>query len=564
MGAEFYVMPGTANAPSAAVLSVLELISAKLDAIEAELKRLGWWSAEPPDLQGEVAAGRLKSWLDAPCFEIWLQCIFLPNARARVAEADMPAGSSVGEMARREYDYHSQVPEAMPLMGLLREFDYLIVAYNNMKEATATAEVRGLAEEVREPGAGRPRPKAVEGMAVDFENALLAKREEMAETLAEVERELPQPAEGGGSAGAAESVERWLATGFLPEVREWLKRGQVPQESHVGEAAEKEWAQRGVLGERGALLGRLREFDARVGEYHALSGRLETESAAGRLAAAWRCIMAEPETVQNPQGATPDAVRRQMLLTLNRVEAELKLTGWWAEVPAAMPVECTRALEYWAGNVDRSLLPVYPLWLQSVFLPGMRARVQAGDFSEVRRMRDDANRALCEERLGPAKFAETRRLYNAMGEVETLLERSWPAARRQHEDASRRRGLSGPRSAAAEKAAAESVRFREDVREAAERALRALEAPLWQGGESEGAGSPLPFENWLRDSWLPEVMARLKDGRLLEERRVSDYAAWECRLSGLTEAAEALLAALEKVDHWSAHANRAAREQWEG
>src|SRR6476619_685121 len=96
---------------NAASDEVLRQLSEKLNAVEAEMRRLGWWSGEPPDLLAEVAAGRLKSYLDAPSFELWLQCVFLPNARSRVAEADLPASSSVGEMARRQYDYHSSVPE---------------------------------------------------------------------------------------------------------------------------------------------------------------------------------------------------------------------------------------------------------------------------------------------------------------------------------------------------------------------------------------------------------------------------------------------------------------------
>ncbi|HOU91081.1 MAG TPA: YqcC family protein [Polyangiaceae bacterium] len=98
----------------------------KLDAIEAELRRLGWWCDDPPDLLAEVRAGALRTYLDAPSFELWLQCVFLPNARA-AAEADaLPSSSQVGLMALRQYDYHSFVPEAQPLLGLLHDFDRII------------------------------------------------------------------------------------------------------------------------------------------------------------------------------------------------------------------------------------------------------------------------------------------------------------------------------------------------------------------------------------------------------------------------------------------------------
>ena len=71
-------------------------------------------------------------------------------------------------------------------------------------------------------------------------------------------------------------------------------------------------------------------------------------------------------------------------------------------------------------------------------------------------------------------------------------------------------------------------------------------------------------EHWLEAVFIPEARSRLKDGRLLEERRVSDYVAWECRHGGQLEAAKELLTQLEKADHWSSHANRAQREMWEG
>lgn len=104
---------------TAAVLS-------KLDEIEAEMKRIGFWSDDPPDLRAEVEAGRVQTYLDAPTFELWLQCVFLPNARKRAEAGDLPADSQVGVMAMRQYDYHSFVQEAQPLLELLYEFDRII------------------------------------------------------------------------------------------------------------------------------------------------------------------------------------------------------------------------------------------------------------------------------------------------------------------------------------------------------------------------------------------------------------------------------------------------------
>src|SRR5262245_62583605 len=100
-----------------------EAVLAKLDAIEAEMKRVGYWCESPPDLQAEIRAGRLRSFIDAPSFELWLQCVFIPNARAAAARNDLPNQSEVGVVAMRQYDYHSHIPEAQNLLKLLSEFD---------------------------------------------------------------------------------------------------------------------------------------------------------------------------------------------------------------------------------------------------------------------------------------------------------------------------------------------------------------------------------------------------------------------------------------------------------
>jgi uncharacterized protein YqcC (DUF446 family) len=98
----------------------------KLDQIEAEMKRIGYWQESPPDLQAKAARGELRSYLDAPSFELWLQTIFLPNARRAVETDTLPADSQIGLMAMRQWDYHSSVPEAHGLMKLLYEFDELV------------------------------------------------------------------------------------------------------------------------------------------------------------------------------------------------------------------------------------------------------------------------------------------------------------------------------------------------------------------------------------------------------------------------------------------------------
>jgi uncharacterized protein YqcC (DUF446 family) len=101
-------------------------VRAQADKIEAEMKRIGFWSDDPPDLQAAVRSGKIISYADAPSFELWLQCIFLPNAREAARTRRFPSESQVGYIAWRQWDYQSSVPEAEPLMKLLDQFDAII------------------------------------------------------------------------------------------------------------------------------------------------------------------------------------------------------------------------------------------------------------------------------------------------------------------------------------------------------------------------------------------------------------------------------------------------------
>ena len=115
--------------PSGTSLTVAEILAAArvtLERIEAEMKRIGFWSENPPLLLEMANRGELRTYLDAPCFEQWLQCVFLVRAHDAVKRDAMPSSSAVAEMARRQYDYHSHVPEAQSLLKLLRAFDLLV------------------------------------------------------------------------------------------------------------------------------------------------------------------------------------------------------------------------------------------------------------------------------------------------------------------------------------------------------------------------------------------------------------------------------------------------------
>jgi uncharacterized protein YqcC (DUF446 family) len=98
-------------------------ILAKLDEVEAEMKSIGFWADNPK----ENVDGKIKNYLDASSFELWLQTVFLPNARVACKTGNFPNQSQVGLMALRQYDYHSSVPKAHRLMNLLSQFDKLFV-----------------------------------------------------------------------------------------------------------------------------------------------------------------------------------------------------------------------------------------------------------------------------------------------------------------------------------------------------------------------------------------------------------------------------------------------------
>lgn len=95
-------------------------VLAILDEIEAELKKIGFWNNNPPNIN-------VGNYLEAPSFELWLQCVFLPSARKAAKIGEYPKNSQVGLMATREYDYHSCVEEALNLVSLLNKFDGLAI-----------------------------------------------------------------------------------------------------------------------------------------------------------------------------------------------------------------------------------------------------------------------------------------------------------------------------------------------------------------------------------------------------------------------------------------------------
>jgi uncharacterized protein YqcC (DUF446 family) len=91
-------------------------------AIEAEMRRIGYTSETAPN-------GLDPSQLYAGVsFEKWLQFVFLPAVSAAAMSGDFGRVPSyrIGLAALRQYDYHSVVEEAHPLMSLCQDLERLL------------------------------------------------------------------------------------------------------------------------------------------------------------------------------------------------------------------------------------------------------------------------------------------------------------------------------------------------------------------------------------------------------------------------------------------------------
>lgn len=112
---------GPAVHPPAGPPPDYDAVAAKLDEIEAELKRMGAWQAEPPP--PEVLAFRQPFAMDTMAFEQWLQFVLLPRAREIIARREtFPPHSAVAVHAVREFDGRDDTAR---LFDLLHEFDRL-------------------------------------------------------------------------------------------------------------------------------------------------------------------------------------------------------------------------------------------------------------------------------------------------------------------------------------------------------------------------------------------------------------------------------------------------------
>ena len=96
-------------------------MAAQLDAIEAELRRAGFWQDAP--LPEEAYDFSRAFGADTMTYAQWLQFVFVPRVRELVAaRGQFPASSSVGAQAVREFDGDDR---ASALVTLLSDFDVL-------------------------------------------------------------------------------------------------------------------------------------------------------------------------------------------------------------------------------------------------------------------------------------------------------------------------------------------------------------------------------------------------------------------------------------------------------
>lgn len=101
-----------------------EEVTAAVDRIEAELKRIGYWRGEP--LPAEMYQFTQAFAMDTMPFSYWLQFILMPRVRSILETGgEFPATSMVAAQAVREFD---GAEDAGQLIAALSDFDALFGA----------------------------------------------------------------------------------------------------------------------------------------------------------------------------------------------------------------------------------------------------------------------------------------------------------------------------------------------------------------------------------------------------------------------------------------------------
>lgn len=99
-----------------------ETVRMQVDLIEAEMRRIGLWSEEPPSK--EAFHYTLPYAKDTMAFPQWLQFVFLPQVREFNENYEqLPKSSEIAPAARQQL---AGWDKSVHLLELLEEFDQLL------------------------------------------------------------------------------------------------------------------------------------------------------------------------------------------------------------------------------------------------------------------------------------------------------------------------------------------------------------------------------------------------------------------------------------------------------
>lgn len=99
-------------------------VATAIEAIEAEMRRIGLWNVEPISDEQRRIGGAFGT--GSMSFTQWLRWVFVPRVNALLeSRAVLPEHSAVGAQAAREWGFSPIEVETLRLESLLAEFDAL-------------------------------------------------------------------------------------------------------------------------------------------------------------------------------------------------------------------------------------------------------------------------------------------------------------------------------------------------------------------------------------------------------------------------------------------------------
>jgi uncharacterized protein YqcC (DUF446 family) len=99
-------------------------VASALASIEAEMRRLGYWNVQRPTDEQITNGGAFGT--NSMAFVQWLRWVFVPKVHELLdTGAPLPASSSVGAQAAREWGFSPDSVDTSTLEHLLSEFDRL-------------------------------------------------------------------------------------------------------------------------------------------------------------------------------------------------------------------------------------------------------------------------------------------------------------------------------------------------------------------------------------------------------------------------------------------------------